>query len=191
MKLSRSEKNDRTGEVEEKCRLSPVVLKSVLSRIARVLLTDSTVLIFGERGRGQEGTVRAAPPQALQNVPADRLSPSTAPVCRLLDCLGTVGLKRSVHGERSCDAWPPLTREGGTIFLDEVGDLPAETQILIVDQKESLNESVGSHPFPPNAPDHCRPPPQLGGLPMWRTFRLEPIYRLKFPVELPSLRDAR
>src|SRR5260221_1310167 len=125
------EEIDKASMFEEIVGTSPA-LKSVLSRISKVAPSDSTVLITGETGTGKELVARAIHRRS------DRVSPAFVSVnCAAIarDLIASE-LFRHENGAFTGATQQRLGRfelaNGGTIFLDEVGELPAETQIALL-----------------------------------------------------------
>ena len=84
--------------------------------------------------------------------------------------------------------------EGGTIFLDEIGDLPAETQsaLLRVLQERELERVGGSQTIPINVRVIAATNRNLKDAMAEQRFRSDLFYRLNvFPIEVPPLRDRR
>ena len=187
------EEIDRTGMFEEIVGSSPA-LKSVLSRIAKVASTDSTVLISGETGTGKELIARAIHKRSKR---ASR--PFVAFNCASVP--PTLIASELFGHEKGAFTGAQLRRlgrfelaEGGTIFLDEVGDLPAETQIALlrVIQEREFERVGGSHPISTNARIIAATNRNLEDAIVADTFRLDLFYRLNvFPIELPSLRERK
>ena len=125
------EEIDKVSMFEEIVGESPA-LRAVLTRVAKVAPTDSTVLITGETGTGKELIARAIHKRS------NRSSRAFVSV----NCAATpAGLITSeLFGHERGAFTGALQRrlgrfelaEGGTIFLDEVGELPAETQIALL-----------------------------------------------------------
>src|SRR5580658_7317840 len=107
-------------------------LKAVLSRIAKVAPTDSTVLITGETGTGKELVARAIHRRSRRS--------SRAFVCVNCAAIPRDLIASELFGHEKGSFTGALQRrvgkfelaEGGTIFLDEVGELPTETQIALL-----------------------------------------------------------
>src|ERR1700704_1870344 len=107
-------------------------LRRVLSQVAKVAPTDSTVLILGETGTGKELIARAIhnlsnrSSRAFIRVNCGAIPPSLIASELFGHEKGafTGAMQRRVGRFESAD--------GGTIFLDEVGDLPPETQIALL-----------------------------------------------------------
>lgn len=143
--LALKEEIDRSSMFEEIVGASPA-LQAVLSRVAKVAPTDSTVLITGETGSGKELIARAV----------HKRSPRSERAFVSVNCAAIPqGLLASeLFGHEKGAFTGALQRrlgrfelaEGGTIFLDEIGDLPIETQIsLLRVLQEREFERVGGH----------------------------------------------
>lgn len=143
--LALKEEIDRSSMFEEIVGASPA-LQAVLSRVAKVAPTDSTVLITGETGSGKELIARAV----------HKRSPRSERAFVSVNCAAIPqGLLASeLFGHEKGAFTGALQRrlgrfelaEGGTIFMDEIGDLPGETQIALLRVlQEREFERVGGH----------------------------------------------
>src|SRR6202008_2925088 len=109
-----------------------LALKTVLSRIAKVAPSDSTVLITGETGTGKELVARAIHRRSGRASRAF-VSVNCAAVPRDLIASELFGHEKGAFtGALQRRIGRFELAEGGTIFLDEVGDLPAETQVALL-----------------------------------------------------------
>jgi formate hydrogenlyase transcriptional activator len=124
---------------------SPALL-ALLGQVEQVALTDSTVLICGETGTGKELIARAI---------HDRSARKDRPLVKVNCCAMSPGLVESeLFGHVKGAFTGALDRrigrfelaDGGTIFLDEIGDLSVETQVkLLRVLQEQEFEPVGSN----------------------------------------------
>src|SRR4029077_6952953 len=169
-------------------------LKSVLSRISKVAPSDSTVLITGETGTGKELVARAIHRRS------DRASRAFVSV----NCAATPRdlIASELFGHEK-GAFTGATQQrlgrfelanGGTIFLDEVGELPVETQIALLRVLQELEfERVGgTRPIRADVRVIAATNPDLQAAISAGSFRSDLFYRLNvFPMEIPSLRERR
>lgn len=84
--------------------------------------------------------------------------------------------------------------DGGTIFLDEIGELPTETQTapLRVLQEREFERVGGGVPIRVNVPVIAATNRELTAAVVERTFRADLFYRLNvFPLDVPALRERR
>lgn len=130
----------KTSMFEEVIGTSPV-LQMVLARAAKVAPTDSTVLIMGETGTGKELIARAIHKRSKRSE-RPFISVNCAAVPSSLIMSELFGHEKGAFTgavQRRLGRFE--LAEGGTIFLDEVGDLPMETQIALlrVCRNASLN----------------------------------------------------
>src|SRR5438445_9434727 len=125
-------------------------LQMVLARAAKVAPTDSTVLIMGETGTGKELIARAIHKRSKRSE-RPFISVNCAAVPSSLIMSELFGHEKGAFTgavQRRLGRFE--LAEGGTIFLDEVGDLPPETQIALLRVlQEREIERVGSNkPIP-------------------------------------------
>ena len=169
-------------------------LKAVLSRIAKVAPTDSTVLITGETGTGKELFARAVHKRS------DRSGgPFISVNCAALpSTLVSSELFGHEKGAFTGAAQRRLGRfemaDGGTIFLDEVGELLPDTQaaLLRVLQEREFERVGGGQPVRVDVRVIAATNRDLNAAVANGTFRHDLLYRLNvFPIEVPSLRERK
>jgi PAS domain S-box-containing protein len=169
-------------------------LQSVLSRISKVAPTDSSVLITGETGTGKELVARAIHWRSRRSSRAF-VSVNCAAVPRDLIASELFGHEKGAFtGATQRRLGRFELAEGGTIFLDEVGELPAETQIslLRVLQEHEFERVGGTGSIRTNARLIAATNRDLEAAMAAGTFRSDLFYRLNvFPIEVPSLRERR
>ena len=125
------EEIDKTSMFEEIVGTSSA-LQKVLSRVSKVAPTDSTVLITGETGTGKELVARAIHRRSHRSSRAF-VSVNCAAIPRDLIASELFGHEKGAFtGATQRRLGRFEMAEGGTIFLDEVGELPAETQIALL-----------------------------------------------------------
>ncbi|HSU88737.1 MAG TPA: sigma 54-interacting transcriptional regulator [Terriglobia bacterium] len=171
---------------------SSATLQAVLSRIARVAAADCTVLIMGETGTGKELVARAIHKRSQRSARAF-VSVNCAAVPPSLVASELFGHEKGAFtGAQQRRLGRFELAEGGTIFLDEIGDLPAEAQIALlrVLQEREFERVGGSHPISTNVRVIAATNRNLQGAIAAGTFRLDLFYRLSvFPIEVPPLRE--
>jgi formate hydrogenlyase transcriptional activator len=167
-------------------------LRRVLSQVAKVAPTDSTVLILGETGTGKELIARAIhnrskrSARAFIRVNCAAISPSLIGSELFGHEKGsfTGALQRRLGRFESAD--------GGTIFLDEVGDLPPEAQVALlrVLQEREFERVGGSETVSVDVRVLAATNRDLGAAVGEGTFRQDLFYRLNiFPIRMPALRE--
>lgn len=191
--LSLKEEMERSAMSDEIVGTSESV-QNVLARVSKVAPTDSTVLIMGETGTGKERIARAIHKQSRR-----RAGPFVHVNCAAIP-QALIGSELFGHekGAFTGALQRRLGRfelaEGGTIFLDEIGELPAETQVALlrVLQEREFERLGGNESISANARVIAATNRNLQAAIGAGTFRNDLFYRLNvFPIELPPLRDRR
>jgi PAS domain S-box-containing protein len=187
------EQIDQVFMFEEIVGASPA-LQRVLSSIVKVAPTDSTVLITGETGTGKELIARAIHKHSQRSGQAF-ISVNCASIPSSLIASELFG-----H-EKGAFTGAVQRRQGrfemahsGTIFLDEVGELPAETQIALlrVLQERQFERVGGNRTLPTDVRVIAATNRDLTAAIAAGTFRTDLFYRLNvFPIEVPPLRKRK
>src|SRR3984893_16181418 len=167
-------------------------LKSVLARIAKVAPTDSTVLIFGETGTGKELIARAVHKRSQRSGRAF-VSVNCAAMAPGLISSELFGHEKGAFtGAMQRRLGRFELADGGTIFLDEVGDLPLDTQVALlrVLQEREFERVGGTQPVRVDVRVITATNRDLNAAVANGSFRQDLFYRLNvFPIEVPPLRD--
>ncbi|HEY6763201.1 MAG TPA: sigma-54-dependent Fis family transcriptional regulator [Candidatus Sulfotelmatobacter sp.] len=167
-------------------------MRQVLKQVAKVAPSNSTVLILGETGTGQELIARA-------------LHRRSNRAARAFVCVNCAAIPQSLiaselFGHEKGAFTGALQRrvgrfesaDGGTLFLDEIGDLPMETQIALLRVlQEREFERVGSnHPISVDVRLIAATNRDLAAAVAAGTFRQDLFYRLNVvPIAVPPLRE--
>jgi len=169
-------------------------LKAVLSRIAKVGPTDSTVLITGETGTGKELIARAVHKRS-QRSGRPFISVNCAALPPTLVSSELFGHEKGAFTgalQRRLGRFEMADR--GTIFLDEVGELLPDTQaaFLRVLQERELERVGGGQPVKIDVRVIAATNRDLNAAVANGTFRQDLLYRLNvFPIEVPPLRERK
>jgi len=169
-------------------------LKAVLSRITRVAATDSTVLITGETGTGKELVARAIHKKS-QRAERAFVSVNCAAIPRDLILSELFGHEKGAFtGATQRRLGRFELADGGTIFLDEVGELLPETQVALlrVLQERELERVGGGKPIRVDVRVITATNRDLEAEVANGAFRRDLYYRLNvFPIEVPPLRERK
>jgi len=169
-------------------------LRKVLSLVRKVAPTDTSVLITGETGTGKELVARAIHRRSRRSKRAF-VSVNCAAIPRDLIVSELFGHERgSFTGAVQRRAGRFEMAEGGTIFLDEVGELPAEAQValLTVLQEREYQRLGGTETIQTNVRVVAATNRDLGVAIAEGGFRSDLLYRLDvFPIEMPPLRKRK
>ena len=171
---------------------SSQALRRVLEQVSKAAPTDATVLILGETGTGKE-LIASAIHKASNRSTRAFVRVNCAAIPPSLIASELFGHERGAFtGANQRRLGRFESADGGTIFLDEIGELPAETQIALLRVlQEREFERVGSgRPIRVDvrvlAATNC----DLNAAVAAGTFRQDLFYRLNvIPIQIPSLRE--
>jgi formate hydrogenlyase transcriptional activator len=191
--LALREEIDRSSMYEEIVGSSEP-LRRVLSQVGKVAPTDSTVLILGETGTGKELIAGAIHKRSKRSARTFiRVNCAAIPPSLIASELFghekgafTGALQRRLGRFESAD--------GGTIFLDEIGELPSETQIALlrVLQEREFERVGSSRPVSIDVRVIAATNRDLEAAVAAGTFRQDLFYRLNvFPLRVPSLSERK
>jgi len=187
------EQIDQALMFEEIVGVSPA-LRAVLSLVSKVAPTDSTVLLTGETGTGKELIARAIHKRS-QRSSRVFVSVNCAAIPASLIASELFGHEKGAFtGATQRRLGRFELAEEGTIFLDEVGELPAETQITLLHvlQEREFQRVGGNQSIRSNARVIAATNRDLEAAIVEGTFRSDLFYRLNvFPIEIPPLRERR
>jgi formate hydrogenlyase transcriptional activator len=169
-------------------------LVRTLGQVARVAPTDSTVLVTGESGTGKELVARAIHKRSRR---ADRpfIRINCAAIPQSLIASELFGHEKGAFTgatERRLGRFE--LANGGTIFLDEIGDIPADTQVALlrVLQEREFERVGGGRTVSVDVRVVAATNRDLKAAVEAGTFRLDLFYRLNvFPVRVPSLHERK
>jgi formate hydrogenlyase transcriptional activator len=169
-------------------------MKAVRLAVQQVARTDSSVLILGETGTGKELVARAI----------HQLSPRREHLLVAVNCAALApGVLASELFGHEAGAFTGATRRRpgrfelahqGTLFLDEVGELPAETQVMLLRalQERTIERVGGSESVPVDVRVIAATHRDLGAAMNQGRFRADLFFRLNvFPIHVPPLRERR
>jgi len=182
---------DRASMFEEIVGSSPA-LQRVLAQVAKVAQADSTVLILGETGTGKELVARAIHKRSRRASGAFiRVNCAAIPPSLIASELFghekgafTGAVQRRLGRFEAAD--------GGTIFLDEIGELPQEAQVALlrVLQEREIERVGSSHPIAVDVRVLAATNRELEAAVERGAYREDLFYRLNvFPIRLPPLRE--
>jgi len=189
--LALREEIDQSSMFEEIVGSSDVIRK-ILTQVTKVAPSDSTVLVLGETGTGKELIARAIHKRSKRSSRAF-ITVNCAAIPASLIASELFGHEKGAFTgaiQRRLGRFE--LADGGTIFLDEIGDLPAETQIALlrVLQEGEIERVGGSQSISVDVRVLAATNLDLKAAMAAGTFRQDLFYRLNvFPIQVPPLRE--
>jgi formate hydrogenlyase transcriptional activator len=171
---------------------SSAALQKVLVQVSKVAITDSTILVLGETGTGKELIARAIHKRSKRAARAF-IGVNCAAIPTSLIASELFGHEKGAFtGAMQRRLGRFEAAHGGTIFLDEVGDLPPDIQIALlrVLQEREIERVGGDKPIPVDVQVLAATHRDLERLVSGGGFRQDLFYRLNVvPIRVPSLRE--
>jgi PAS domain S-box-containing protein len=191
--LALREEIDKASMFEEIVGDSPL-LRGILTRLAKVAPADSTVLITGETGTGKELIARAIHKRSRRCSRAF-VSVNCAAIPSTLIASELFGHEKGAFtGALQRRLGRFELADGGTIFLDEIGELPPETQIALlrVLQEREFERIGGTHTIHADVRVITATNRDLQTAIASGAFRSDLFYRLNvFPIHISPLRERK
>jgi formate hydrogenlyase transcriptional activator len=189
--LALREEIDQSSMFEEIVGSSDVI-RNILTQVTKVAPSDSTVLVLGETGTGKELIARAIHKRSKRSSRAF-ITVNCAAIPASLIASELFGHEKGAFtGALQRRLGRFELADGGTIFLDEIGDLPAETQIALlrVLQEGEIERVGGSQSISVDVRVLAATNRDLKAAMAAGTFRQDLFYRLNvFPIQVPPLRE--
>jgi transcriptional regulator with GAF, ATPase, and Fis domain len=169
-------------------------LQGVLSRLIKVAPTDSSVLVSGETGTGKELVARAIHKRSRRSQRAF-VSVNCAALAPSLISSELFGYEKGAFtGAMQRRVGRFELANGGTIFLDEIGEVPLDTQVALlrVLQEREFERVGGTQPVKIDVRIIAATNRDLEAAVANGTFRSDLYYRLNvFPIHIPPLRERQ
>ena len=169
-------------------------LQGVLDLVEAVAPSEATVLILGETGTGKERVARAVHDRSPRRS-QPFVSVNCAAIPQSLIASDLFGHEKGAFtGAMQRRTGRFEQAQGGTIFLDEIGELPAETQVALlrVLQEREFERVGGHHPIAADVRVIAATNRDLPSAIAAGAFRSDLFYRLNvFPIEMPPLRERK
>jgi DNA-binding NtrC family response regulator len=170
-------------------------MRRIYDLIAKVAATDVTVLICGESGTGKELVARAIHEQSAHRRNGEFIAMNCAALPSELIESELFGHERGAFtGAAGQRKGKFELAHGGTIFLDEIGDMSLNTQakLLRVLEERKIERLGGSHSIPVDVRVISATNRDLAAAVAAEKFRADLYYRLRVvQIDLPPLRERR
>jgi DNA-binding NtrC family response regulator len=170
-------------------------MRRVYDLIAKVSATDVTVLIHGESGTGKELVARAIHEQSAHRRSGDFIAMNCAALpSELIESELFGHEKGAFTGAAGQRKGKFELADGGTIFLDEIGDmsLPTQAKLLRVLEERKVERLGGAHPIPVDVRVVSATNRDLAAAVAAEKFRADLYYRLRVvQIDLAPLRERR
>lgn len=194
LKVEISQLKSRLGETERPIIGSEGGLRRIMEQVARVAVTEATVLIHGESGTGKELIARAVHARSNRAGRAFVAINCGAIPLSLIENELFGHEKGAFTDAKEAQAGIFEQAEGGTLFLDEIGELPPDAQVklLRVLEERKVTRIGGTKLIPVNVRIIAATNRNLEEEVKAGSFRLDLLYRLNvFILELPPLRHRK
>ncbi|MBI5369246.1 MAG: sigma-54-dependent Fis family transcriptional regulator [Planctomycetes bacterium] len=169
-------------------------IRRVRELIRRVAGTDARVLITGDNGTGKELVARSIHEQSARAAgPFVDINCAALPA-ELIESELFGHEEGSFTGASSRRIGKFEAAKGGTLFMDEIGDmpLPAQAKVLRVLEENVVQRVGGNRTIPEDVRVEAATNKNVAEMIAARTFREDLYFRLNvFPIQVPPLRDRR
>jgi DNA-binding NtrC family response regulator len=168
------------------------LMKQVFKSVRQVADTDATVLVLGETGTGKEMLAKSIHFNSSRKAKPFIVITCSALSESLLESELFGHEKGAFTGAQRLRVGKFEDANGGTVFLDEIGDIPLhlQTKLLRVLQEKEVERVGGNRPIPVDVRVIAATNKDLAGMATSGQFREDLFYRLNvFPIHLPSLRQ--
>ena len=167
-------------------------MKQVFKSVRQVADTDATVLVLGETGTGKEMLAKAIHFNSSRKDRSFIVITCSALSESLLESELFGHEKGAFTGAQRLRVGKFEDANAGTVFLDEIGDIPfhLQTKLLRVLQEKEIERVGGNRPIPVDVRVIAATNKDLAGMAKSGQFREDLFYRINvFPIHLPTLKE--